>query len=44
MKRTVCIAIATIAICLMSTASYGQTGSLKLVFHVLCLARIENGL
>lgn len=34
MKRIVCIAVGTIAICLMSSAGYTQSGNLKLVFHV----------
>lgn len=42
MKRIVCIAIATIAICLMSTTGYTQSGNLKLVFCVPFSFTAEN--
>lgn len=42
MKRILCLAAATIAICLISTASHAQAENLKLRFHVPFPFTVEN--
>jgi hypothetical protein len=42
MKRVLCLAAATIAICLSSTATYAQSENLKLRFYVPFAFTVEN--
>ncbi len=42
MKRVLCLAAATFAICLMTTASHAQAEQLKLRFHVPFPFTVEN--